>query len=180
MRLVLGASLAGVLMFVAAPASAAHYLFSLTGSGFSASGTLTTDDSTSQANPYPCGGCASGLGYLVTAVTGTINGASITGVAPLGAVAGNNNRLYTTAPYLDWGDLGFQTAAHLYNVFDGTYANRSGQFLAVDNGPVYANPVSFSLQASVPEPASWSMMVGGLGLAGTALRLRRRQERVCG
>ena len=28
--------------------------------------------------------------------------------------------------------------------------------------------------ASVPEPASWALMVAGMGLAGTALRSRRR------
>lgn len=55
------------------------------------------------------------------------------------------------------------------SVFDGSattgFANTAGtitQFTgtAVSNG--------------VPEPASWAMMVGGLGLAGTAMRRRRR------
>jgi hypothetical protein len=39
------------------------------------------------------------------------------------------------------------------------------------------NPEQFSLAASptpAPEPASWTMMVGGFGLAGTAIRRRRK------
>jgi hypothetical protein len=32
----------------------------------------------------------------------------------------------------------------------------------------------YRLQAAVPEPAAWTLMIGGFGLAGASLRLRRR------
>ncbi len=176
MRVSLQLACIAVLMAAATPAFAGHFLFTLSGSGFSASGTLTTDDSSGLPNAYPCVGCVTGLGYLVTGISGSINGDAITGVAPLGSIAGNDNRLFTTAPFLDWGDLGFQTASHSYNVFEAKYyTGTSEQFLAVDNAPIFANPVTFSIsQAGVPEPASWAMLVGGFGLIGGTLRGRRR------
>ena len=36
--------------------------------------------------------------------------------------------------------------------------------------------IRYEVQASVPEPASWAMMIAGLGLAGGAMRTRRRQS----
>lgn len=42
----------------------------------------------------------------------------------------------------------------------------SGNDFALDN-------ISLSTATTVPEPATWAMMIGGLGLAGMALRRRR-------
>jgi hypothetical protein len=175
MRMSLKLACATALMAMAAPAFAGHFLFSITGSGYSASGMLTTDDLSGEPNDYPCAGCATGPGYLVTGMTGTINGDAITGVAPLGALAGNNNKLYTTAPYLDWGDLGIQTATHIYNVFEAKYyTGQSGWFIVANDTPLFSSPVTFSLSAApAPEPASWVLLVGGFGLVGGALRTRR-------
>jgi hypothetical protein len=39
-------------------------------------------------------------------------------------------------------------------------------------------PDNATLAAAVPEPAAWGMMIGGFGLAGGALRNRRRRTRV--
>ena len=171
LKLVLTASL----VCGASAAGAASYHFAITGVGFAASGTITDDETVGFANLYPCPTCATGPGYLATGVTGTINGDAITGLAPLNSTAGNNNRVYpTSTPQLDWGDFGFATATTLYNVFEGSYyQNHYGYFLAVGNGPIFANAVSFSLSpAAVPEPATWVLMLGGLGAVGVALRRR--------
>lgn len=158
---------------LATSASATSFHFTMSGVGIDASGTVTIDETVPFSNPYPCGTCAAGAGYLVTAISGLINGDAITGVAPLGSIAGNNNRLYPNSnPVLDWGDLGFTTASTYYNAFNGNYAGHPGDFLAIGNQYIYAHPISFAL-SPVPEPGSWALMLGGFGMIGAALRSRR-------
>ena len=41
----------------------------------------------------------------------------------------------------------------------------------------YLQSIDYAV-AGVPEPASWALMIGGFGLAGVALRTRRRQAAV--
>jgi hypothetical protein len=44
----------------------------------------------------------------------------------------------------------------------------------VDGGG-YLRTIEYDAVGGVPEPASWALMIGGFGLAGAALRTRRRQ-----
>lgn len=153
-------------------AGATDYHFTL--SGISASGTVTVDETIPFTNPYSCPTCASGPGYLMTGISGFINGDAITGVAPIGSIAGNTNLLYPTSnPLLDWGDVGFTTATTFYNTFDATFAGHPGYYVIIGNGGTYDHPVTFALSTAVPEPASWGLMLGGFGLVGSALRSRR-------
>jgi PEP-CTERM motif len=52
----------------------------------------------------------------------------------------------------------------------------AGNLYAVVNDTFYSNNVgSFEVSVSaVPEPATWAMMIGGFGIAGLAMRRRRR------
>jgi hypothetical protein len=49
-----------------------------------------------------------------------------------------------------------------------------GSHLAPTNPADLANPGAFPA-AAVPEPASWAMMILGMGLVGTVSRRRRRR-----
>jgi len=57
---------------------------------------------------------------------------------------------------------------------DDIGTSHSVQFIQTDGGWAFVSEVEFSGRVNaVPEPASWAMMIGGLGLAGAALRRRR-------
>lgn len=166
------ALLAALLALASVPASAVTYTFTLSGADYNGSGTIEAVGP-GTPNDYPCPTCVTGLGLTVTGITGTINGAAITGVAPLNSVAGNNNKIYGTAPYVDWGDLGIATADHLFNVFNGDFYHTPGTFIAVDNeSSILLHPVSFTL-APVPEPGEWAMLGVGLAVAGGVARRRK-------
>jgi hypothetical protein len=90
-------------------------------------------------------------------------------------------------------------AATLTGSVTGT--NTGGVFINFDNNPISFNPpggpvftlavndvsvsagaaaqqVSGQIQAAVPEPATWGMMLIGFGMIGAAMRRRRRQPGV--
>jgi hypothetical protein len=166
----------------ATPAMASLYAWDISGSGNTGSGTFTLDDSTSHDNPYPCSTCANGGGYLVTAITGTINGDAITALLAPEAFAGNDNLFYpfTSLPgnvAVDLGGISFATAAKQFNL----YAYNFGPILIESDNDVQSQ-VEFTARlvpSAVPEPAAWAMMLMGFGMVGGALRFRtRRQPRV--
>lgn len=59
-----------------------------------------------------------------------------------------------------------------------TYNNVGGALFAIPSG----DPVPYRLTITdpepyaVPEPATWAMMIGGLGMVGTGLRRRRQKQ----
>ncbi len=57
------------------------------------------------------------------------------------------------------------------------YIMGPGPLTACDQGIACAHVLGAGLGDSVPEPATWALMLGGFGLAGEALR-RRRQSAV--
>ena len=46
------------------------------------------------------------------------------------------------------------------------------------NGTGVVTSFDVTAPTAVPEPGTWTMMIGGFGLMGTALRLRRRRVRL--
>lgn len=154
-----------------APATASIHSFTISGSGFSGSGTIVSSGSVT--NHWPCPTCVATTGEVVTNMTGMLNGFAITGPTAPGTTAGNTNSIYPGGgPFLDWGNLGFSSNGVNYNAFHGDAGGHSGYFLASSNDTnVYANPISFTLR-TVPEPASWTLMIAGFAMVGTALRRR--------
>jgi hypothetical protein len=139
------------------------------GSGVSASGTFTTNDTPDQAGFYQ-----------IVGITGADNGVTIAGLQPTGtAIPGNepyavDNLVSSAEPHLTKHGFGFSLA-------NGNYANpfynglNYYEYLSVPpfvNGAGPETPVSFSA-AIVPEPSAASVLLAALvGLFGFA-RLAR-------
>lgn len=72
------------------------------------------------------------------------------------------------------GSVGVWTHYAFHVVANNTSESLVFQGLNLGGAPSYGNEVTnVSLTGGVPEPATWTMMIGGLGLAGAALRRRR-------
>jgi hypothetical protein len=148
-----------VLIFLVCGATSAladSFSFSYTGSGVTASGTFTTNS-------------LSGGSYLITAITGTRNGQSMTLLAPL-AFDGNDNLLFPTSPLLDFNGFSFAAGGVNYNVYFNSFACCGGTttYYETSTPGVLGTQVNFS--ASVPEPSTFVLLVSGLAAIGWGVR----------
>jgi hypothetical protein len=152
-------------------ASAAVYTWSFTTvettelNPISGSGSLTTQD------------VAVGGNYLVTAFSGTWGGVNIQSLLAPGTFGGNDNLLnpLNAVPFT-YNGLSFTTASAVqgfstWNIFAQRGVPYS-ETLTNNEKWVDGNFV-LTLSSAVPEPASWAMMIGGLALAGIAMRRRK-------
>jgi hypothetical protein len=165
-----------VALAISAPASAANFDFSFSGTNLfglpaltSGSGTFTTSDTAMQV-----GGRTA---FTVTGISGSLNGSAINGLA--GGFLGSNNLYYTTGPsFVDGSGIGFTTTggtfASLY------YQDSIPSYRLTTTGPFATGFVTASSSqtatSAAPEPASWALMVGGFGLVGGAMRRRQRTD----
>lgn len=165
----------------ATPASALVFTFNYSGTNlangaFTATGTLTTSDTTVTT--------AFGQAYQITGITGTRNGSAITGLIPagtdFGGVAIDNYLLVgPTGQRLTDAGFGFSVAGtgNLFNpyFFGGTYQ----EYVRTAAGADFQNTsaVTFTVTqvgAGVPEPATWAMMMLGFGAMGATLRRKTK------
>jgi len=90
----------------------------------------------------------------------TLNASFTGGFTSLGTGSGGTRNLFTN------------NAGNLWLV-GADFINADGKIDGFKFSALSVNPVT-----SVPEPATWTMMIGGFGLVGGAMRVRRRRETV--
>ncbi len=154
------------LLSLASASYAATYTFSFSGATDSGSGTLTGDP-----------------GSPLTGITGFIDGIAIQGLSDYGLTSTPplGNTVTTSYPYLNYNGIAFSTASDAFNIYYNNIPDNGapeGYYLIqrstdpTPNDPSAPFGESITFTTSVPEPASWAMMMVGLGLAGATLRRR--------
>lgn len=159
--MIMGCALAATCL--AAPASAATFLFTFDGDTIDASGTLMTEDTPNTEG-----------GFLITGIAGIVGSAAITGLLPPGAFGGNDNLLFVGRdPVLSFGGFSF-TADGSNNIFATTQLTGGFGLLRPD-GTIVAGRFSITPQqaGAIPEPGTWALMLLGFGFVGAALRRRK-------
>lgn len=84
----------------------------------------------------------------------------------------------TTVTYASWGSLpGFEPEPNNVGDEDGLIANFGGNRIYWNDSPL-TNVTGYVVEYGpvagvVPEPATWAMMIGGVGMAGGTLRRRK-------
>ena len=115
---------------------------------------------------------ATGYPYTITGISGQVDGYAITG---LSSYAGSDNLLYSGPNYASYAGISFSVSNSIdYNL---TYLNGLNQvnLSTLDpggNGSAASPLTSFTVSA--PEPATWALMLIGVGGLGVALRSRRK------
>lgn len=112
-------------------------------------------------------------GGVATSISGDRNGVAVTG---LSSYASATQHVTGAFPFTDFGGLSFTAGGINYNF----YADVGGNFEindVLDPGG-YAStdaPISpLAVVASVPEPATWAMMLLGFGMLGFGVRSSRK------
>lgn len=165
--------LAAVAFFTAAAHADTAYTFTFSGTDISGSGTFTLADTT---DPNA---------FLVTSISGEINGTAITSLLPTGNFHNNDNLFYNSADYLDSDGVGFQLANNAqvaiyyvnedwFFVGDGSFTLEDGGTQVVTTTPLRVSRFSFAPAdvAATPEPAGFALVA--TGIFGTAGMVRRR------
>lgn len=163
-------------LLASAPASAATFLLGFSGTGGaatdSASITITTSDI---PNVFGTFNVLSAIGTVGSdVITGLIN---VTGT-PNGTNTPDNlfnidNAFKPSSPFVSLAGLYFGSATSQYNLFS---QNGSYELYQATGGAYTSNSVGSLSVAAVPEPGAWALMLLGLGVMGSSMRRRRKQN----
>jgi PEP-CTERM motif len=153
--------------FATAPAEAALYNWTIKG-GFTGSGTFTTSNTPDVDDP---------TAFLVTAMTGTFNGSTITRLDSIGILFADN-LFYTSGLHVDDSGWTWHAGTRDYNMFlsEGFDANGPTENLLIGFPGISggSKKITFTETAvgSVPEPAT----LGLFGMGVICLGLTRRRK----
>ena len=156
-----------------AQASTLYWNWNYAAGGITASGTFVTDDTPD----------ASGF-YLITGITGTRNGQTITALQPVGtAIPGNEPFAVDNRVRLDGAQLTHNGFG--YGIADGTFANpffadflSPPHYLEFFSRPPFTEgsgtelPIRFTATV-IPEPGTWALLLIGFVLLGRGYRQKR-------
>ena len=152
-------TLSTLLLCTVGVASAENFTFTYTGLvGSTASGTLTTT-------------AESGDEFLITGISGLVDGTAITSLLSTNSYEGNDNLLFfPSTGYLDNDGFSFTTATGNVNLFDGAL----GYSLDATNLPddILGTFTVTPAVSATPEPNS--LLLLGTGLLGAIGALRRK------
>jgi len=159
-RLWMLAIVLGIALFTAAPSFADTFDFTVTGVGISASGQFVT-------NPQ------SGGTFLITDLTGTQNGQTLTLIGVNG-FAGNDNLLLSGFPALDFAGVSFAAGGVDYNLYFNSYGGfplfgGALDYYETSTSGVLGTEVQFSVTPA-PEPSSVLLLAAGLACLAFLLR----------
>ena len=164
-------------------ATALTWNWSYSGLGITTSGTFTTDDTPDGAGFY-----------LITGIAGVRNGAPILGLQPAGTpIPGNepfsvDNLVRLEFPQLTVHGFGYAIAGGTFsNPFFADFS-QPPEYLEFFSAPPFTPgvagpqnselPIRFSATlAPVPETATWSLLLAGLGMLGLITLCRRHYLR---
>jgi hypothetical protein len=131
----------------------------------SASGTITGTDQ-------------GGGTFLATNITGTWNGETITGLAPVGSEGNNDNLLFPSSyRVVDLNGLTFFVAGPIAGDTGSDQVNIYSNIDAYTDASAatgYSTDFTLTAVSAVPEPSTWAMMI--LGFAGVGFMVYRRRN----
>lgn len=163
--------LAAACLFATAAHADTAYTFSFSGTEISGSGGFTLTDTSDPA------------AFLVTSITGQVNGENISSLLATGAFHNNDNLFYNTSDYLDGDGVAFHlangadVAIFYFNqdwffAGDGNFTLDEGGTQVAPQSPLRVSRFSFAPAAVTPEPSSFALL--GTGILGATGVLRRR------